>query len=304
MARLSASNSAAASSANGHISAPSIATSAGPASLLPSTSHSNVGDSKPVEDDNIPDTDWEDEAVDTAPLPMDDSLFPGGTRDLSYIGVQAFFLGNVFAAGISGTITTIVLGSAWWRLSAFATSLALFHFLEYFTTARYNTPALRAESFLLFNNGRAYQVAHGCATLELIVSRFLPQYGQTFVNPLTIALGIALIIVGQLVRSLAMAQAGPSFNHVIAREHKEHHKLVTHGLYSIFRHPSYFGFFWWAIGTQFLVGNKVCLVGYIIVLWQFFSRRIQGEEKFLVNFFGDKYIEYKKKTGTKIPLIR
>lgn len=273
MARLSASNSAAASSANGHISAPSTATSAGPA--LPSTSHSNVGDSKPVEDD-IPDTDWEDEAVDTAPLPMDDSLFPGGTRDLSYIGVQAFFLGTVFAAGISGTITSIVLGSAWWRLPAFATSLALFHFLEYFTTARYNTPALRAESFLLFNNGRAYQAAHGCATLELIVSRFFPQYGQTFANPLTIALGIALIFVGQLVRSLAMAQAGPSFNHVIAREHKEHHKLVTHGLYSIFRHPSYFGFFWWAIGTQFLVGNKVCLVGYIIVLWQFFSRRIQG----------------------------
>ncbi|CAK1364726.1 unnamed protein product [Cercospora beticola] len=302
MARLSASNSAAASSANGHISAPSTATSAGPASL-PSTSHSNVGDSKPVEDD-IPDTDWEDEAVDTAPLPMDDTLFPGGTRDLSYIGVQAFFLGTVFAAGISGTITAVVLGSAWWRLPAFATSLALFHFLEYFTTARYNTPALRAESFLLFNNGRAYQAAHGCATLELIVSRFFPQYGQTFVNPLTIALGIALIVVGQLVRSLAMAQAGPSFNHVIAREHKEHHKLVTHGLYSIFRHPSYFGFFWWAIGTQFLVGNKICLVGYIIVLWQFFYRRIQGEEKFLVNFFGDKYIEYRKKTGTKIPFIR
>ncbi|KAM3416684.1 Protein-S-isoprenylcysteine O-methyltransferase [Cercospora zeina] len=235
---------------------------------------------------------------------MDGSLFPGGTRDLSYIGLQAFFLGAVFAAGITGTIASLVAESSWWRLPAFATSLALFHFLEYFTTARYNTPALRAESFLLFNNGRAYNAAHGCATLELIVSRFFPRYGQTLVHPLTIVLGIVLVVVGQLARSLAMAQAGPSFNHVIAREHKEHHKLVTHGLYSIFRHPSYFGFFYWAIGTQLLVGNKVCLAGYVFVLWNFFYKRIQGEEKFLVNFFGDKYVEYRNQTGTKIPFIR
>lgn len=74
-----------------------------------------------------------------------------------------------------------------------------------------------------------------------------------------------------------MAQAGPSFNHVVAREHKETHKLVTHGFYAIFRHPSYFGFFYWAIGTQFLVGNKVCLAGYVLVLWKFFSQRIEGK---------------------------
>lgn len=30
----------------------------------------------------------------------------------------------------------------------------------------------------------------------------------------------------------------------------ETHQLVTHGVYSIVRHPSYVGWFWWSVGTQ------------------------------------------------------
>lgn len=33
------------------------------------------------------------------------------------------------------------------------------------------------------------------------------------------------------------------------------HVLVTHGVYSIFRHPSYVGWFYWSIGTQVSSGN-------------------------------------------------
>jgi steroid 5-alpha reductase family enzyme len=57
----------------------------------------------------------------------------------------------------------------------------------------------------------------------------------------------------------------------------EGHELVTTGLYAFFRHPSYFGFFWWGIGTQILLGNSVCFVGYTGVLWYFFMKRITRE---------------------------
>lgn len=280
MARVSASSSAGHSSGSGtantnaNTNANNIPTST--SSAHPDVDATTLSQSLPPSDE-LPDTDWDEDVIDTTPLHMDDSLFPGGSRDLSWIGLQAFFLGLVAAAGISGTMTAISLQSTWWRLPAFATCLAIFHFLEYYTTARYNTNALRAESFLLFNNGRAYNSAHGLATVELIVSRIFPAYGRALVNPATIAIGVVLVLVGQAVRSFAMAQAGPSFNHVVAREHKETHKLVTHGFYSIFRHPSYFGFFYWAIGTQFLIGNKICLLGYILVLWKFFHSRIQGK---------------------------
>jgi protein-S-isoprenylcysteine O-methyltransferase len=284
MARVSASSTAV-SEATGHASARTAPISS---PLPPGGLNGNEDDTdnptaplshtqEEDERDRLPEIDPDvEDVIDTHPLPMDESLYPGGSRDLSYIGLQAFALGSIFAGGASLAILLARHESPWWRLPTFFAVLALFHFLEFWTQARYNTPATRAESFLLFSNGKAYNIAHGCATLELIAGCVFPRYGRAYVVPLTIALGLGLIVVGQAVRSIAMAQAGVSFNHIVAREKKETHKLVTHGLYSVFRHPSYFGFFWWAVGTQFLVGNKVCLVGYAVVLWSFFRQRIRG----------------------------
>ncbi|KAI4263175.1 MAG: hypothetical protein L6R42_001666 [Xanthoria sp. 1 TBL-2021] len=72
-----------------------------------------------------------------------------------------------------------------------------------------------------------------------------------------------------------MAQAGTNFNHLVQSKKKEGHVLVTNGIYGWLRHPSYFGFFWWGLGTQLITGNLVCLVGYAVVLWRFFSLRIK-----------------------------
>jgi protein-S-isoprenylcysteine O-methyltransferase len=209
--------------------------------------------------------------------PVDSTLLPAGSRSFSFIGVQAWWLGNTFSGGLLFTIYLLSTSSTWWRLPAFFACLSLFHFLEYYTTARYNIPATRASSFLLFNNGSAYTTAHGLATLEIVLSNFSSKYQLLIANPLIIAVGLILIVIGQTTRSIAMAHAGTNFNHTIARERKVNHILVKDGIYAHLRHPSYFGFFWWALGTQLLVGNKVCLVGYTVVLWRFFARRIYGE---------------------------
>jgi len=42
------------------------------------------------------------------------------------------------------------------------------------------------------------------------------------------------------------------------------------------RHPSYAGFFAWALGTQILLGNPIGTVVFAVVLWRFFSQRIAG----------------------------
>lgn len=215
--------------------------------------------------------------------PFDASLLPNGTRDLSFIGLQAFFLGITLASGILLTIYLISINSTWWRMPAFVACLSLFHFLEYYTTARYNAPSVKASSFLLFNNGSAYAAAHTLATIEIITSHFFPRYQAALVYaPITVAAGLILVIVGQTVRSIAMKQAGTNFNHIVAIERKESHVLVTNGMYAFFRHPSYFGFFWWAIGTQLLVGNKVCLVGYSFALWNFFYTRTRSKSSISV----------------------
>lgn len=237
-------------------------------------------ESQQSNDDLKPDTDdWDSaDATHGLPMPCDASLYAGGSRALTAISEQAFFLGFLLATSLISLawLLSVEPINPYWQLAAFMLNLSIFHFLEFETTARFNLPATRAASFLLFTNGQAYNFAYALAIVEIVVSGYVPSYQFAFVNEYTIGAGIALIVVGQLVRSTAMVQAGTNFNHTPANKKVAGHELVTKGIYGWLRHPSYFGFFWWAIGTQLLVGNKVCLVGYILVLWQFFKHRIVG----------------------------
>lgn len=264
MARISRST-ATSASGNGHVTAPCNAAIDTP-TVVPAADYSFDFDSPRY-------------AALTKPVQMDPSLGPDGSRSMSSIGLQAFSLGFVFALCLLSTTWLLLNDKTIWRLPAFFACLSIFHFLEFWTTARFNVPAVRASSFLLFNNGTAYNVAHALATCEIIVSNIFPTYGSGLVNRHTIATGFGLVVTGQLVRSIAMAQAGTNFNHTPQRTRQEGHELVTRGIYSWLRHPSYFGFFWWALGTQVLVGNKVCVVGYLVALWTFFYKRIIGKPR-------------------------
>lgn len=51
---------------------------------------------------------------------------------------------------------------------------------------------------------------------------------------------------------------------------------LAKGSYRWSRHPSYAGFFYWAVATQLLLGNIVSTLGFVIVLNKFFSARIVG----------------------------
>jgi protein-S-isoprenylcysteine O-methyltransferase len=65
---------------------------------------------------------------------------------------------------------------------------------------------------------------------------------------------------------------------------------VTSGIYAYSRHPSYFAFFWWAVGTQILVGNKICFVAFVVVLWMFFKNRIACKSRRIQDTFSRKLL--------------
>ncbi|KAL2005389.1 hypothetical protein VTN00DRAFT_2600 [Thermoascus crustaceus] len=246
------------------------------------------------------------------PPTVDPSNYPGGKKSLSGISIRAFLLGVTLATCLCITVFTLTaFPTSLWRVPFFIASLCVFHFLEYYVTARYNTLHANISAFLLSSNGWQYNFAHGSAIAECILFRlFFPDsyfkwtaaaFGGVKVQ---VALGLVLMAVGQTVRTLAMAHAGSNFNHTVQVERKEGHMLVKTGVYSVLRHPSYFGFFWWGLGTQLVLGNVICFLGYTFVLWMFFSRRIQREERFLILFFGDEYVDYRRKTWVGIPGIR
>jgi protein-S-isoprenylcysteine O-methyltransferase len=234
---------------------------------------------------------------------------PHQPKSLSGIAARSFLLGISLAT--STLLTLYYLRPSTytplWRGPFFIAVLSLFHYLEFWTTAAYNTREAKISSFLLSSNGIAYQAAHGFAFFELVAEHyFFPNrwWLPPFVSLPILYTGLTFIIIGQVVRSMAMRGAGESFNHIVQSTKRSSHKLVTTGIYAYLRHPSYFGFFWWALGTQLVLGNVLGFVIYWTVLHRFFSARIKGEEEYLVGFFGEDYVKYRERTRAWIPFIR
>jgi protein-S-isoprenylcysteine O-methyltransferase len=241
-----------------------------------------------------------------------------GSRALDSISSRAFCLGVTFGVISIFTIELAYLEMAVWRATCFIAILSLFHFLEFYATARYNPSDAKLSSFLLSANGSAYNIAHASALIEFATRKWLqssyrpswielpfrlPTLLPTVPSYLPLLLGFTLVAIGQVVRTAAMAEAGKNFNHIVQSRKRDGHILVKNGIYRILRHPSYFGFFWWGIGTQILLGNHVCFLAYTLILWKFFAARIDKEERFLVKFFGQDYVGYRDCTPVLIPFI-
>ncbi|ORY85303.1 Isoprenylcysteine carboxyl methyltransferase family-domain-containing protein [Leucosporidium creatinivorum] len=186
-------------------------------------------------------------------------------------------------------------------LGVYLASWAMFHLLEFVVTSMWNPGKLSVSSFLL-DNGNAYHVAHLVGILEHVLEdAYLPAHWRKYKHMGgLIMLGWGLLIGGQILRSFAMITASSNFSHIVAFSKLPSHQLVKTGIYAWSRHPSYAGFVWWALGTQIMLVNPIGTIAFSAVLYYFFSNRIRVEEKLLVKFFGDDYIEYRKKVPTRI----
>ncbi|KAK7093402.1 protein-S-isoprenylcysteine O-methyltransferase-like [Littorina saxatilis] len=218
-------------------------------------------------------------------------------RDTYKIAVRAGNLGVAFASGVLITF----YGGSWSVFGWYFTALTFFHWSEYFTTAATNTRSLTLESFLL-DHSREYQLAALASWTEFTLEWFFfPGMKQVrFLN----ILGLIITIGGEALRKASMFTAGRNFNHYVQHTKHQDHRLVTNGVYKLFRHPSYVGWFYWSIGTQIMLCNPCCLIGYTIVSWRFFNERIYEEEIYLLNFFGEDYLEYQRRVPTGLPFIQ
>ena len=197
-----------------------------------------------------------------------------------------------------------------WQWCTYIICLCTFHLLEFFITAIYNPTQATSDSYLV-NHSITYTTAAILSWIEFWI-RFICVLRQTplpvvdsFSLPSSISyVGLAILVCAQGIRSLAMATAGESFNHLIQTTKKQNHILITHGIYGIFRHPSYVGFFYWSISTQLILGNVLHVFLYSLASWTFFNRRIQYEEESLCQFFPETYPQYVAQTYIGIPLIK
>eukprot|EP00298_Acanthocystis_sp_HF-20_P011762 c19561_g1_i1.p1 GENE.c19561_g1_i1~~c19561_g1_i1.p1 ORF type:complete len:168 (+),score=26.80 c19561_g1_i1:37-540(+) len=146
-----------------------------------------------------------------------------------------------------------------------------------------------------------YCGAMALAWTELLIEGFL--FPEMKIIPEIFYTGLALVLFGEFWRKGAMIQAGMAFTYDIKTSRRDGHNLVKTGFYKYVRHPGYFGWFIWSISTQIMLANPISVVVFSIASWYFFYMRIPYEELQLIRFFGDEYIDYRKRTFTGVPFV-
>lgn len=194
-----------------------------------------------------------------------------------------------------------IIGPAAWRpFGIYAAAMAAFHYSEFLAIAWTNPTELSVDTFML-NHSVPYAVAAVSSWLEFAAEVYVwPELKQ---YRITLFVGVALTVTGEVLRKLAILTARSNFNHQVQFEKAEGHRLVTHGVYAWCRHPSYVGWFLWSVGTQCVLANPVCVCVYAVVSWKFFHSRIYLEEITLSTFFGREYREYQRRVPTGLPGI-
>lgn len=110
----------------------------------------------------------------------------------------------------------------------------------------------------------------------------------------TFWIGIALIIVGIIVRAIAIATLWRYFT--IDVSIAQGHELIDRGIYTHIRHPAYTGALLSFLGLGFAFRNWISVALIAVASFAAFSYRVRVEESALIEHFGDRYREYMKRT--------
>ena len=105
--------------------------------------------------------------------------------------------------------------------------------------------------------------------------------------------GVIITAFGVLVFIMAVAQMKENWRAGVQREDRT--SLVTAGIYSVSRNPAFLGFDLMYIGILFSFFNWCLCVITALALVLFHLQIVKVEEDFLIETFGQEYLEYKKK---------
>ncbi len=110
--------------------------------------------------------------------------------------------------------------------------------------------------------------------------------------------GLALLAAGVALRLGPMLALGRRFASVVSLQ--DGHTLATGGFYALVRHPSYLGILLMDVGFAGVFRSVVALPLLPVVFWMF-KRRMDVEEAFLIEQFGDEYRAYRARTARLVP---
>jgi len=134
--------------------------------------------------------------------------------------------------------------------------------------------------------------------LALAVSLFLskiifPHWKQAGLDEFLDSIGVSIVLFGFLIR-------------IVARGLKEEksqngHKLVRDGIYSLVRHPMYFGTLLIGLGIILILYKWWVFPLFFCIFLMIYIPQTNREEKLLAEKFGDEYKDYCRRTPRYFP---
>ncbi len=113
--------------------------------------------------------------------------------------------------------------------------------------------------------------------------------------------GVLAICLGIIIEIISIYTLKKQFSVVVKTI--ENHKLIDYGIYKYIRHPMYTAALLIVVGFGLALANWIYTIIFAIIGLIAFGYRIIIEERFLEEYFGEKYLEYKKRTKKIIPKI-
>jgi protein-S-isoprenylcysteine O-methyltransferase Ste14 len=90
-------------------------------------------------------------------------------------------------------------------------------------------------------------------------------------------------------------------NWSITLEVREHHRLITQGIYRRIRHPMYLAIAMYSIGQALVIPNWVAGPSNLIAIAILVALRVHAEERMMAGEFGERYALYSARTKRFIP---
>jgi protein-S-isoprenylcysteine O-methyltransferase Ste14 len=137
--------------------------------------------------------------------------------------------------------------------------------------------------------------------LDFICALFLPKASINSARMQIFAVGILLMISGNVLRWHSAAVLGKYFTFDVAIQRGQ--TLIETGPYRFIRHPSYTGALLTLLGFGLVLGNWLGSIAAMICMGIAYGYRIPVEEAALISAIGDAYLKYKKRTWRLIPFF-
>lgn len=151
----------------------------------------------------------------------------------------------------------------------------------------------------------AFRVIAGILLAAVIVIySFFPKFNASFQISLPILLRWAGVILSFLCLLFWIyAQEVLAQNWSANLKIQKEHTLVTSGPYKVMRNPIYTAMIFWSVGLALFTAN-VFFAAFVVVIILWTPPRIAKEEKMMIDYFGQEYLDYMKTTGRYFPKFK